>query len=143
MNKNLFVNSSIKPLPQREVLAKEDLPIPKLADNTPDLETMLVRENLLSSSKALKYKDQVANPQRNETPIVKSLFEFEENKNYKKKEEEKKPQLFGNPFKSSQEPEYANPFANIKKTENPFASGASAGFSNPFKPSADKVSPVF
>lgn len=143
MNKNLFVNSSIKPLPQRELLSKEDIPIPKLADDTPDLESMLVRENLLSSSKALKYKDQVANPQRNESPMVKSLFEFEENKGFKQKEAETKPQLFENPFKSTQQPAVANPFANLKKTENPFASGASAGFSNPFKPPANKVSAVF
>lgn len=97
VNKNLFVNSAIRPLPLREQPLAEDKPTPKLVDDTPDLEEVLVRENLLSSSKALKYKDQVANPKAPDSPL-KSLFDYEENKAFKQ-EQPAKPQLFENPFK--------------------------------------------
>ena len=79
VNKNLFNNPTIRPLPPVRS-TDDDRPTPKLqAEEQP----ALVRENFLSSSKALKYKDEVANPPRIESPIVKSLFDFKGNEIYK------------------------------------------------------------
>ncbi len=76
VNKNLFSNPTIRPLPP--IRSDEDRPTPKLSE-----EPTLVRQNFLSSSKALKYKDEVAHPPRIESPIVKSLFDFKDNQIYK------------------------------------------------------------
>ena len=50
-NKNLFANASIKPLPSSRV---EDRARPKLEEDS-----SFVKTNYLSSSKALKYKEEV------------------------------------------------------------------------------------
>jgi hypothetical protein len=78
VNKNLFSNPTIRPLPPVRNL-DNDRPTPKLESEEPPL----IKENFLSSSKALKYKDEVANPPRLESPIVKSLFDFKGNEVYK------------------------------------------------------------
>lgn len=112
--------------------SENDRPTPKLEDED---EPSLIRENFLSSSKALKYKDEVANPPRLESPIVKSLFDFKGNEVYKEEYKAKpKSSEFSNPFKSA-EPA-VNPFANLKKQSdekpgNPFAK-SSTTLSNPF-----------
>ncbi len=105
VNKNLFSNPTIRPLPPKRT--EEDRPTPKLSD-----EHSLVRENFLSSSKALKYKEEVANPPRIESPVVKSLFDYKDNQIYKDAQ----------PSDSSKPPttKPANPFANAVKSENPF-----------------------
>ena len=46
-------------------------------------EESFVKENFLSSSKALKYKEEVANPKKIESPVIKSLFEYKSNEVFK------------------------------------------------------------
>lgn len=133
VNKNLFCNPSIRPIPSVTRKTADEQPVPKLEESE---RPHFVSANLLSSSKALKFKDEVAKPPRNETPIVKSLFDYEDNKVFKEEEtKQAKPEPV-NPFKSNAPA--VNPFAGLKTTGNPFAS-----FKNPFQPDPSKVSAVF
>ena len=64
-NKNLFSNPTIRTMPPlRQSNFEEMQPKPKLEENY----NSLVKENLLSSSKALKYKKEIENPPKIESP---------------------------------------------------------------------------
>ena len=43
----------------------------------------IVKTNYLSTSKALKYRSDLSKPSKNESPVIKSLFEFKENEGFK------------------------------------------------------------
>jgi hypothetical protein len=101
VNKNLFCNPTIRPLPSITKRQSEaEKPTPKVEDERPEF----VKENFLSSSKALKFKDEVNKPPRNDSPIVKSLFDFKGNEIYKEEEKKVSPaaEKPSNPFKSAQ-----------------------------------------